>query len=72
MAPEEKPTARASIRFTATGDVEVFDGKTWRLMNSMATDPNLGSRDDRLAPGAFETDQAPESAESSESSECSD
>jgi hypothetical protein len=32
------------IRFTATGDVEIFDGRRWLPVRSILTDPALGNR----------------------------
>jgi hypothetical protein len=62
VASDEEPASRTSIRFTATGDVEVFDGENWRPVESIVDDPDLGNRDDLLAPRSGRTDQPSEAS----------
>ena len=49
MTTEERPEPGA-VRFTGTGDVEVFDGTAWRPVESVISDS--GIREDPPRPPA--------------------
>jgi hypothetical protein len=44
MSEDKEPTAGA-VRMNDAGDVELFDGESWRPESSILTDANTGNRE---------------------------
>ena len=52
-------TAPGAMRFTATGDVEIFDGTVWQPLFPLATDGKFGNRDGLLPTVGSTPDELP-------------
>jgi hypothetical protein len=53
---EPAPARPGDMRFTETGDVEIFDGRSWTPIRSVLADPDGGIRGE---PGADEPTTGP-------------
>lgn len=49
-----EPALPDDIRFTAAGDVEVFDGESWVAIDPLVSNPQDGSRNDPGSTGRFD------------------